>query len=95
MSAIRIIRSLEPAPLDVALLERDEMVQAIALHIAEASGDPERLMECARKLRDPSVQPENADELLHAIDQGLQESRSPVGVHSELDLTRIFSLLED
>lgn len=94
MSAIRIIRSSEPATLDVASLERDEMVLAVAQRIAEASGDPERLTECAQKLRDP-VQSERTDDLLQAIDQGLQESKSPVGVHAELDLSRIFSLLED
>ena len=95
MSAIRIIRSPEPATLDVAVIERDEMVQAIALRIAEASGDPARLDICARKLRDVSIHSEDTDELLQAIDQGLQEFMSPIGVHSELDLTRIFSLLED
>lgn len=96
MAAIRIIRNtIAPPPPDMAMIDRDEMVQSIAERIAEASGEPERLDECARKLRDVANRGDDADELLQAIDQGLQESMSPIGVHSELDLTRIFSLLED
>lgn len=95
MAAIRIIRNPAPPSPDMAMIEREEMLQAIAERIAEASGSPEILDECAQKLRDVAVQSEEADELLQAIDIGLQSSVSPIGVHAELDLTRIFSLLED
>lgn len=95
MSAIRIIRSAPTTPPDVSVIERDEQVHAIALRIAEASGSPERLDECARKLQNPNLSLDDTEELLHAIDHGLQTAIVPMGVHAELDLQRIFSLLED
>ena len=96
MAAIRIIRSTSASPPpDRTAIDRDEMVRSIAERIAEASGNPDRLDECARKLRAVANRDDDTEELLQAIDHGLQEAMSPIGVHAELDLTRIFSLLED
>ena len=95
MSAIRIIRSALTTPPDMEVIERDELVHEIAQRFAEASGSPERLDECARRLQESNLSEDDTEELIQAIDQGLQTSNAPMDVHSELDLQRIFSLLED
>lgn len=96
MRAIRIIRSSNFSETsDVSAIDRAEMVAAIAQRIAEASGSPELVSECARKLREINLTPEQTDELMLAVDQGLHAAMTPMSVHAELDLTRIFSLLED
>jgi hypothetical protein len=98
MRAIRIIRSssfAETGSSDVSAIDRAEMVEFIAQRIAEASGSPESVNECAKKLRDMNLTLEETDDLMLAVDQGLHTAMTPMSVHSELDLTRIFSLLED
>lgn len=102
MRAIRIIREPSEVQTSVEIVEREEQLRLVALHLAEAlrEATPDRMAGCVEKLkglyRDREIDEVDDIQLTASeINHVLLMSDDPIGVHADIDISRILELLED